>query len=690
VTSAQQIHFWLTGPRLNLFLALLRVALVALLLLRALRSLTELRQRIFPTSNVAAAAASLFFILAAFGVSNARAADFPSQDLLNDLQRRLLEPRECIPNCATIPRMRLEIAGPALVIRMEINALADTAIPLPGGARSFVPAKVALDGKPADALSGTAEGVLWLQVHPGIHQAVIEGPIPQTDTVDIHLTLKPYRAEANAPSWVISGIHDDGMVDDNISLTRQRAPGEKSVAVEPGQLPPFLRVERNIHLGLQWETDTSVSRLNATGAPVTIQVPLLPGESITTAGIHVEGDKATISLGPGVATVAWHSTIKPGPQLQLTAPAASSWTEFWRLDASPFWHVETSGIPVVHSVLSNGPIRDREWSPWPGETVSLAITRPEGVPGETFTIDSTSLDVRPGRRSMESMLTLELRSSRGGERTFMLPAGAILTSFAINGVTQPLRQDHRSVHVTLTPGTQSVELKWMQDRGIKTHLVAPEVRTGLQSVNASTTIEMPPDRWTLFAGGGLLGPAVLFWGLVAIYLLVSIALSRIGLAPLSAAQWFLLSLGMTQTPFWMAAVAAGWLLALGWRRRNSDSLGKFPFRALQVLLVLWTAAALAFIFISIQKGLLGLPEMQISGNESTSQLLRWFHDRSGATLPRPWVISVPIMLYRFAMLAWALWLARAMLSWLHWGWESFSTGSLWRSSAASPESEMTG
>jgi hypothetical protein len=147
---------------------------------------------------------------------------------------------------------------------------------------------------------------------------------------------------------------------------------------------------------------------------------------------------------------------------------------------------------------------------------------------------------------------------------------------------------------------------------------------------------------------------------------------------------------MTQTPFWMAAVAAGWLLALGWRRRNSDSLGKFPFRALQVLLVLWTAAALAFIFISIQKGLLGLPEMQISGNESTSQLLRWFHDRSGATLPRPWVISVPIMLYRFAMLAWALWLARAMLSWLHWGWESFSTGSLWRSSAASPESEMTG
>jgi len=32
-----------------------------------------------------------------------------------------------------------------------------------------------------------------------------------------------------------------------------------------------------------------------------------------------------------------------------------------------------------------------------------------------------------------------------------------------------------------------------------------------------------------------------------------------------------------------------------------------------------------------------------------------------------WVISVPLLVYRLAMLAWALWLALALLRWLRWG-----------------------
>jgi len=33
--------------------------------------------------------------------------------------------------------------------------------------------------------------------------------------------------------------------------------------------------------------------------------------------------------------------------------------------------------------------------------------------------------------------------------------------------------------------------------------------------------------------------------------------------------------------------------------------------------------------------------------------------------------------YRVAMLAWALWLALALLRWLRWGWTCFSEGGLW-------------
>jgi hypothetical protein len=42
------------------------------------------------------------------------------------------------------------------------------------------------------------------------------------------------------------------------------------------------------------------------------------------------------------------------------------------------------------------------------------------------------------------------------------------------------------------------------------------------------------------------------------------------------------------------------------------------------------------------------------------------------------VFSLPILAYRALMLLWALWLSLALLQWLRWGWECFSSGNLWR------------
>ncbi|HEX4620654.1 MAG TPA: hypothetical protein VH208_03725, partial [Myxococcaceae bacterium] len=46
--------------------------------------------------------------------------------------------------------------------------------------------------------------------------------------------------------------------------------------------------------------------------------------------------------------------------------------------------------------------------------------------------------------------------------------------------------------------------------------------------------------------------------------------------------------------------------------------------------------------------------------------------------PTAWAISVPLLAYRIAMLAWALWLALAMLRWLRWAWGSFTEKGAWR------------
>jgi hypothetical protein len=70
--------------------------------------------------------------------------------------------------------------------------------------------------------------------------------------------------------------------------------------------------------------------------------------------------------------------------------------------------------------------------------------------------------------------------------------------------------------------------------------------------------------------------------------------------------------------------------------------------------------------------------MQIAGNGSQGHLLRWFQDRTEGTLPASRMVSVHLWLYRLAMLAWALWLARALVGWLRWGWQCFTQDGLWR------------
>jgi hypothetical protein len=91
-----------------------------------------------------------------------------------------------------------------------------------------------------------------------------------------------------------------------------------------------------------------------------------------------------------------------------------------------------------------------------------------------------------------------------------------------------------------------------------------------------------------------------------------------------------------------------------------------------------TTIALSSLFFAIEQGLLGQPDMQIVGNGSYQQYLHWYQDHNGEILPQPWVLSLPLFVYRVLMLLWALWLAFTLLRWLRWGWQCFSRDGIWR------------
>ena len=692
VERAQELSLWLVPPWANGLLAVLRTALLAALALLVLRNL---RGRFGGLVGGAARVAPAIALLLASLASPAR-AEFPSPDLLNELRARLLENPECHPSCATLSRLALAVTPERLDLRLAVEVAAESAVPLPGGAggsdgTGFVPDRVAVDGRAADALRSDAGRRLWVRLAPGSHTLVLSGPLPPRATLELALPLRPHRVEiAGTPrGWTVVGVQADGRAGNALQLVRDAAPERPTGAetrLEPTAIPPFVRVERGLELGLNWTLHTQVLRVAPPDGALVIEVPLLPGESVTTPGVRVRDRRALVTLQPGAGAAGWSSVLAASERIALTAPRDVAWTEVWRLEAGGLWHVEAEGIPPVD--LPSEGRRFREWQPWPGESVTLSVERPEGAGGATLTIDRSQLVLRPGQRATDATLALALRSSQGGQHAVTLPEGAELTELQMDGVVQPLRQEGRRVPITLTPGIHEVALAWREPRGTSVLLRGSEVDLGLPSVNAHVSFEMPANRWTLLAGGPRLGPVVLFWPILLVVAGLAVALGRIPWTPLRARHWLLLGLGLTQAPLAAAALVAVWLLALGWRGRRAEPRRLDPggvastpaaaFDLVQVSLAILTLAALASLVFAIQMGLLGAPQMQIAGNGSSAEVLRWYQDRADALLPRPWVFSLSLWFYRFAMLAWALWLAQSLLRWLRWGFAQWSAGGIWR------------
>jgi len=692
VTRDQKMQLVLVPPHINLALAFIRVLFLTTLLLAVFGVFgRRRRERERVAAGHGGRAGAVVAVLLAFGTgvlapATAR-AQVPDAEILAELRTRLIEPPKCLPACVTSPRMRIEASERGLRVVQELHVAAFVSVLLPGSAEQWLPTTVLVDGSPATSgLARTPEGTLLLELRPGRHEVVLEGPLPVRETVQIALPQKPHRVEAKARGWTVDGIHEDGLADDNLQLTRV-SPQDAAAApseLEVGSLPPFVRLERSLQLGLSWEVTTRVARLTPKGAAVVLSVPLLPGESVTTADQRVEAGKVLVNMAPDQDELSWTSVLPITEQIKLTAAAGEPWSEVWQVEVGPVWHVEHVGVPTVRQ----GEAGLREWQPWPGEQVVLTITRPRGVAGQTLTIDSATLFLSPGLRAVDARLALALRSSRGGHHVVQIPEGALLQNVTVNGERQTIGQDGRQVRLPVEPGSQNIELSWREAHELRQRYMGPLVDLGGPAVNVNVEITFPQSRWILLVGGPRLGPAVLFWSYVIMLLLAAAVLSRLRWTPLRGHQWFLLGLGLSPIDVPLAMLVIGWFLAIAWRREHT-AVAVWWYDLRQLLLISLTFIAGLCLIEAIHRGLLGQPDMQIEGNGSFGNSLRWYQDRveqtaSGGLVPRPWVLSVSMWWYRGLMLAWALWLAWLLVRWLPWAWHSFGSGGLWRSLAPPP------
>ncbi len=698
VDEEHGIRLYLMSPTANLVLSLLRVALLVLLAVRLIGEGLKPRGRKpgsgpEPTAKdeaggrrrkTSAAAAAGAVLLGAFlQPGTARATEIPEQSVLAELAGRLTRAAECRPDCVSTSLLEIDVAGDEIRLAGDVHAGDESSWRIPGPARNWVPGEVLVDGRRTTAIALWKDGFLHVRLEPGPHSIEIAGPVPAGDAVTLEFGETPHRVTVDAEGWNVEGVRPDGRAERSVQLTRlaghdddDTADGETETGLDERSYPPWLEVRRTLDLGIPWLVHTEVRRVSPTGSPLMVKIPLLSGESVTESELQVESGEVVVSLGRDDDLLSWSSTLAEADEIELTAPRGKRWSEIWVLRCSPIWQCDHRGVPPVHHV--EGGRLEPMFRPWPGEQLKLDLMRPPGAEGRSTTVDAARLKISPGMRLVSAELSLRVRSSRGGEQRIGLPEKASIQSLAVSGKKQPFRQQGRQVEVTLQPGSQQVEIEWQQPGGITSLYRVPQISLGGTAANVSVVLELPGDRWLLWAGGPDWGPAVLFWGFLLSILLAAVILGRVPLSPLKGWQWALLALGLTQVPVAVSLIVVGWFFALSWRRR-SPPRNFVVHNMLQVVFGVWTAVALICLVVAVYTGLAVQPDMQVAGCDSNDTALRWYTDRIDSALPSPWVLSAPSLIWKLIMLLWSLWLAWSLIRWARWGWRSYSHEALWRS-----------
>ena len=651
----------------------LRVAMLALLLVLLGRlSLGLLRpwQGQWRGWNLRGAAVALLAL--ALIPHAAQAQSTPSDEVLTQLRTRLTEAPTCAPDCAAVARASVQASGDGVVLDLDMHAGATVAVPLPQADAALQLTSVSMDGH--DAILTQQAEVLLVKLERGVHRVSLRYRAAPVDTASLHFPLPPQRIEFSGDAWAVDGVDDHRLLGDSLSLNRVRAAADGKPQEAAAQtFPPYVRLTRTLVFGVDWSVENTVERIAPIDGGFSLELPLLPGEHPLGDNIRVHDGRIGVTFNAGQNLIRWSSRLDTSDSLALTAPGLGDRAEEWVLQAAPIWHLQAKGVPAN---LSDDGLH---YLPLPGESLQVAINRPKAMAGDSLAFDDVSVHSNAGDRTTETVIELNARSTRGGEHAIGLPPGAELLEARRDEAPLSLAIRDGKISLPLLPGSHRYSVRLRTPQGMSVLTRTPSFSLDAPAANISLQQSLPQDRWVLWTWGPLAGPAVMYWSQLIVLLLAAWLLARYAPTPLRFHQWLLLGLGFSAFAWGAYALVVVWLILLGLRAKHvlSERFGA-SFNLLQAGLAFVTLVALVVLVSAVPKGLLGLPDMHVAGNDSTAWQLHWFADQSHAMLPHAGVFSVSLWVYKIAMLLWALWLANALIGWLRWGFEAWTRGGYWR------------
>ncbi len=679
VQQEQRLGLIMISPLFKRALAALQLLLVGFLFFKLIRS----GEDPFKISHLFSGISSnALFVVGALMVGSAFIPQsaygaFPSDSLLHTFEKRLLEYDICNDNCISLNKTHFDLSKNSARITLQVDAHDATYFPLPARLDKWMPHSVLVNGKKHRALSRARQGILLIALPKGHHQVVLEGPIT-TGSVEFVFKLPIHNVTANAEYWshtnIVKGTLPGGKIEFTRRVTKKSTEDKRRLLPDP--IKPFVVVKRTLHFHNDWSVRTTVERVAPNKGVINFSIPLLKGESVLSTNVENSDGIVTGVIKEGRKSTHWNSTLQKKPQVTLTADIQTEWVEVWTIDASTKWHLEVLGIARLKENLSyKGALP--HYKPWPGESITISVTKPKAVAGSTQTIQSVKINHEPGIRSSKTNVTIGLLSSQGGKLSVTLPDSVVVEKLWVGGVEQIISQNGSQLRIPVRPGSQEIILNWVAPIGSTLLSETPEIIFNQALSNVELTIPKPEKRWILLLGGPDIGPAMLYWGVLIVLILLAFVVARLGFAPLKTWHWILLFLGMSTVVSIGGFLVIAWFFILHKRRNFTDQTPRYIFNSVQVLVVLLTLAALASIIYSVPMGLLGSPDMQIGGNDSSGRVLRWYADFADSIVPTAWMVSIPLYVYRLVMLVWSVWIALMLIKWVPWAWSCFSAGQYW-------------
>ena len=712
VTAEQQIRLFLSSPLLTAVWRIINVALIGLMATVILRTLFRVGRFKGPgipyddsnssetvteplqkkdthlSSTVSAFIITILVPLLMLSAATADAAvqlpdeeGYPPEYLLKEYEERLLKSPNCLPSCVSLNNGLLVVKDNQLTLSFELFADADIAMPLPSAGNAWLLEKITIDNQ--QALLRTTQGLLSVYLAKGTHSITMQGRVNNAE-IAINLPLNIHNFQVDAPSWLIDGIRKGVVVNNNIGLTSKEVLARQDTnTLAPLPVKSYAIVHRTITLGKQWRMLTRVEKVAPSVDAASFNITLLAGEQILSAYPVNENGTVNVQIPKNQQAVSWQSSLPQTETINLKAQNNLSYSESWRLIPSSIWNVKFDGIKPIKSDPGSGQLQPT-WKPWPGESLTVHVNRPEGVAGDVFTTEAAKLIQQTGKNVQKSKLQLQVRASQGTAYEIVLAEGARINSLLHDGRKMSINSGNRVV-VQLHPGEQSIELEFEKRAELTWRNSSADIRLPGKTVNINIEYHLLRDRWLLYLNGPSLGAAILYWGVLFVILIAAVVLPGIARKlkldmPVTTLGWILLGLGFSTVNSYGILITALFFFVMASRKQFVEpaSMERWKFNFLQLMILALTVISLLSLLAAIPVGLLSTPEMQVVGNGSYGHFFKFFQDKvTDEQLPIVTVYSLPIWFYRVVMLAWSLWVATRLIGWGRWWFAAYSRHGAW-------------